>query len=458
MQFLTLTIFLAVTTATFLTNLQVLPGALKYLPEGLSALAMAYVLLQGPRQRFRYVAARYWLTFAALLVVMFCGALLNGTGSGPLLEGIRFYLRAAPLFFVPAVYDFTERQLIIQMRVLAGLALLQIPVSIYQRYELVLHGHWSGDPVFGTLQISSIMSIFLIGAICIAAGLMMRGYLRRWTFLCLFIALTIPTTINETKGTLFLLPIGLLATLVAASPTGRRLRVAGGGLALIVLFGALFVPIYDFFSTTDNPYPYTVESFFSDERQVGDYLDRGTGVGSRGDVGRVDAITVPLQQFSSDPVRLMFGVGIGNSGRSSLGSAYTGEYWRLFGRFSDESSGGAFLVETGVLGLLCILLLDYFVLRDALAVGLADHTLLGAIALGCFGIAALLSVGTFYKNLHSFESISYLYWYFAGLVAARRMRLALGIPSPTAPLSQPGTPPSRQPQPPNAVTQRRASR
>ena len=129
MQLLILASFVAVTTATFLANLQVLPGALRYLPDALSVLAMGYVLLQGPRQRFRYVAARYWLAFAALLVVMFCGAVVNGIGSGPLIEGIRFYLRAAPFFFVPAVYDFTERQLHIQMRVLLGLALLQIPVS-----------------------------------------------------------------------------------------------------------------------------------------------------------------------------------------------------------------------------------------------------------------------------------------------------------------------------------------
>jgi cell division protein FtsW (lipid II flippase) len=243
----------------------------------------------------------------------------------------------------------------------------------------------------------------------------------------LFLLMVVPTTINETKGTLFLLPIGLLVTLVVGSPPHKRLRVGLSALMLLLVFGSLFVPIYDYFSVRNNPYPYTVESFFSNKKAVGHYLDQGTDLGSRREAGRIDSLMVPLQTLASDPVQLTLGVGIGNGSGSSLGNVYAGAYYELLGRYTNQSSAAAFMVEIGLLGLSLVLLLYWLIFRDAYVVSMQDSSIVGALALGWLGATAVIAVATFYKTVHYFESLSYLFWYFSGLVAAERTRLTLDV-------------------------------
>jgi cell division protein FtsW (lipid II flippase) len=423
MQVLMLAVILVSTVSTYLAQLGVLPGLARFLPELLSVLALVAVLLNGPHERFRYVATRYWLVFGALGAVVICGIIVNHVRPGTLFGGIRFYLRAIPFFFLPAVYAFSEPQLRTQLRWLLGIALLQLPVSLYQRHVVSVHGHWSGDPVSGTLTISSIMSIYLVCSTCVAAALTLRGRMSRSTFLLLFLLFAIPTSINETKSTVLLLPVGLVTTLLAGSPPGRRMRIGLSALGLLALFGVIYVPIYDHFAKVNNPYPYTIEGFFSDQRAVTRYVDQNTDLGTRREAGRWDSLSVPIETFAADPVHLAVGVGIGNGSASSLGAGYTGEYQALFGRYTIETSGAAFIVEIGLVGLLLVLVLYLLVFRDALAVASESEDIVGSIALGWLGVTLIMAIAIFYKSLHYFESLSYLFWYFSGVVAAERMRL-----------------------------------
>ena len=259
--------------------------------------------------------------------------------------------------------------------------------------------------MIGTLTISSIMSIFLLADIVIDAAIALRGRLRKATCLLLLVLFIIPTTINETKSTILLLPLGLLTTLLLGSPPGRRLRNGLSAIGLFAIFGGLYIPIYDYYASLNNPYPYTVENFFSDRKAVEEYVDQGTDLGSRRDAGRWDSLVVPLKTFSADPVRLMFGVGIGNASVSTFGASYSGEYNGLLGRYTAVSSGGSFLVEIGILGLGMVMLLYWLSLRDAIYVALRGPTLRGALALGWCGVTVVIAVATFYKTLHAFDSL-----------------------------------------------------
>src|SRR5262249_13522050 len=107
------------------------------------------------------------------------------------------------------------------------------------------------------------------------------------------------------------------------------------------------------------------------------------------------------------------------------GSPYVGTYFTLLGRYTDCTAASQFLVEIGVVGLLLVLLLYWLIFRDSLAVAREDPSLIGSLALGWVGITAVITVATFYKNIVGFESLSYLFWYISGLIAARRTRLAL---------------------------------
>jgi hypothetical protein len=350
---------------------------------------------------------------------------------GPLISGIRFYLRAIPLFFLPAVFQYSESQIRTQLKLLLAIALLQLPLSLWQRYEIMMAYRWTGDPVFGSLMISAIMSIFLINGICLAAAMMMRGEITRRTFLILFVLFVVPTTINETKATIFLLPIGLFLTLLVGSEPRKRMRIGVAAIALMAIFGALYIPIYNYFASINNPDPYTVEDFFSNKKLVNHYLDKDADVGSEGEVGRVDALVVPLHEARSDPVRLMFGVGPGNSTVSSLGESFTGEYFRVLGKYAEQSSAASFLIEIGVLGLALVLLVYGLLFIDSLSLALRDRSFIGTLALGWTGVMAVMVVATFYKTMHDFESLSYLFWYFSGLMAAQKQRLALAAPAPS---------------------------
>jgi hypothetical protein len=425
MQFLVLAVIIASTFASYLTELHVAPTPVKFLPEVLSLLVALCVLALGARERFRLVAAHYWVTFAAAGAVILAGVLTNAVAPGTFIGGLRYCVRALPLFLLPAVWDFREEQVRAQLRVILGIALLQVPISLYQRHLVTERGHWSGDSVYGTLMISSAMSIFLIAVMCVAAGFAVRQRLSKLAFLLLFAALVVPTTINETKSTVLLLPIGLVATLAVGAPSGRRLRVAGSALGLFALFGALYIPVYDYYASLNNPYPYTVEKFFGNRSTVQDYVDQQTDLGSRREAGRWDALEVPLETFASDPVHLMFGVGLGNGSPSSLGPSFTGQYYVLFGRYTIETSAAAFIVEMGVLGLGLALALYYLILRDSLVVARRDESLVGALAVGWIGVTLVMVLATFYKAVHLFESLTYLYAYLSGLIAAQRMRLAL---------------------------------
>src|SRR5579864_1935920 len=103
MRILTIIILLAVTLGQFLTQIHVAPQGLKYLPEVLSGLVLVAVVVAGPRQRFRLIAPRYWVIFAAAGIELLCSVLVNHMAPGPLIQGLRFYIRAIPMFFLPAV-------------------------------------------------------------------------------------------------------------------------------------------------------------------------------------------------------------------------------------------------------------------------------------------------------------------------------------------------------------------
>ena len=136
------------------------------------------------RDRTRYAepisvrAPAYWIVFGLLAFTLAAGVIVNGVESGPIFAGLRNYLRAIPWFFVPAVFAFSDKQVRTQLRVLLAICLLQVPVAIEQRiyttgtyygFEAV-----TGDWTIGTLLDSGILSIFLVAAACVVAGLTIR--------------------------------------------------------------------------------------------------------------------------------------------------------------------------------------------------------------------------------------------------------------------------------------------
>jgi hypothetical protein len=423
MQFMILFMIVVALGVDYLKKMGWLPGPAPYLLELISVVALLYVVVAGVRTRFRHIRAGYWLLFGSLAVVMLGGIMNSAVEVGPLFAGIRTYLRAFPLFLLPAVYVFDDKKIRTQLWLLLGLSLIQLPLALYQRFSRFTVTYQSGDLTVGTLGNSAILSIFLICVSCVLIGLFLRKKLRLWVFLLLFLLVLIPTTINETKGTLFLMPLGLMTVFFVAAPRGARIRYATLAIALLTVFAAIFVPAYDYF--VKPRWGYGIVEFMTMDGRVEGYLEKNSvAIGTTRPVGRVDALIVPLREIAKDPAHLAFGLGIGNASKSSMGLQFTGHYFRLFEPFLISSTT-RFLLEIGVLGFVLTLVFFLMVFNDARAVAAKDKGLLGALALGWTGVVATMVLGIFYKDPVAFGSLTYLYWYFSGVIAARRVRGAL---------------------------------
>ena len=405
------------------------PGAslVKFVPELLSITITALVFFEGVRKGFRFMAPKYWLAFGLAAFIIVCGIFTNSVGAGPIVAGLRAYLRAIPLFVVPAVFHFSDKQLLKQVKMVLAIALLQIPLAGYQRYLVFSAGKFSGDTVSGTATDSGILSVTLICIALVTLGFFLRKRLSFASFVVLFLAVLFPTTINETKATVLLLPIGLITTVIAGSPPGTRVKVFAIAMTLLVTFGAILIPIYNYMERF-SPYKKVnnLVSFFTNQEELQRYMavKGGATVGTQTQVRRGDAIRVPLDYLSKDPVRAAFGLGLGNASHSNLGESFTGTYYDIFRVFAFLSIS-VFLLEIGILGTLIAFVLYAFLFFDAIAVARTDEGITGAIAVGWVGVIAVISAATFYSAIHVYPFLSYPYWYFAGVVAARHTQLAL---------------------------------
>jgi hypothetical protein len=411
----------------------------KFVPELMAVLLALAVFFEGVRKGFPYVATKYWIVFGSLAFIVICGILTNSVGSGPVFAGIRVYVRALPLFFIPAVFNFSEEQIKTQVKVMLGVGLMQVPIACYQRYVIWAAGRFSGDDVRGTAADSGILSIILICMALVVLGAYMRKQITASRFFPLFFLLLLPTMINETKATVILLPIGLMTTIVAGSPPGRRMKVMATGMALLVAFGAILVPVYDW-TAEKNPYKNEqhLMDFFTNQKEMDRYMNaKGTaGIGSRHAVRRGDALRVPLEYLSKDPVKLAFGLGIGNASHSNMGQQFEGTYFDLF-QFFAVLSVSTFMLELGIFGLGLVFVLYALLFFDAIAVARQDKSLMGTIAAGWIGVMPVIALATFYTQIHTFTMLSFLFWYFSGFVAARRAQLAAAPAPAPAPMAAP---------------------
>ena len=429
MHALVIVTFLTATLAEFLSTSTKGPGVLKLIPEMLSVLITIGVMLHGVRRGFGLIPARYWTVFGVMVIIIVCGILTNGEGSGPIFAGARYYLRAIPLFILPAVYPFTDKQLKQQLQVLLAVGLFQVPLACYQRWVIYSASRFSGDDVYGTMMESGILSLVLICMALVVTGQFLRKRIGKVPFIILFFLLLVPTTINETKVTVIVLPIGLMTTIIAAAPRGKRLPILLGGMTLLVVFAAILVPVYDFMNEHSHyKQGRNIEDFFTDQKLISAYMatqKKGAALGMTRDVRRGDAIKVPIRYLSRDPVLLAFGLGMGNASHSNLGEGFTGDYNGLFDKFLITAFT-TFLLEIGLFGTSLIFALYWFIFQDTIAVAKADPDgVTGSLAAGWIGVAAIMPIATFYTPIQTYASVAYLFWYFSGVIVARRTRLKL---------------------------------
>ena len=431
MHGLVLVMLVVVTTADYLVRPDRwgrggwLPNEVAYLPEVLSLIALIGVIAVGTGHRFRDVPAAYWVLFGGVMLVMVAGAVASGTSAGETFTGMRLYFRAMPFFLLPLVFRFSEGQIRVQLAALLVIALAQVPIAIEQRLTTTAASRGfniSGDYTYGTFMVSSILSIFLICAICVVTAYFIKGRLKRWPFVVLALLLFLPATINETKGTLFLLPIGLSVVFLIGMQRGFRLKAIGWLVLVTVMTGASFWMMYDYLGTSSaTGRERTLAEWWSDEERREALLTKETELGTEDKAGRLDAITVPAQYLSRDVVHLMLGLGVGSVADSALGPRFVGRYHDLFEPFMRTAFPRLFL-ELGILGLLLIAMIYAKIFDDSRRVARVEEDgIVPAFALGWTGVVVVMAVAIFYKDIVPVTSLSYLFWYGSGLAVSARV-------------------------------------
>lgn len=431
MQALVLAMIIAVLGFEYIESMRLLPHILTYTPEILAMAATAIVVVVGVKNRFQYLRPVYWLVFGALVLAAACGAAVNLLEPGPLFAGLRSYLRAIPFFFLPAVLAVSERYVRTQLLLLLSLCVVQLPIAWDQRMAEI---YLTGDRTFGTLMDSGVLTMFMICAACVLTGFYLRKKMGTGRYILLLLLFLAPTMLNETKVVLLMLPLGLLTTFYTGSTAGTRLKNTVFGLIVLAGFLSIFIPVYDSFMRPR--WGYGLLDFITMDGRLEGYLVGGASVGDEDGKGRrFDGTFAAVSELSKDPATLFFGFGIGNASDSALGEDFIGAYYDLFSNLPMTSFSNI-LLEFGLLGVGLVLLVHGLIFRDSMTMARRpDAGIASVIAVGWTGVTAIFVLGLLYANIVPSNALSFLYWYFSGLIVASRMRTALAVPSPKRVLS-----------------------
>lgn len=403
----------------------VLPGAAAIFSDVVAAGLAVVMVFHIVTHKFVAIPAKYKILFVIALVHIVGTFYVNKVSAGPMIAGLRIYFAYLPLFLLPSVFGLRQAHLPWLLRFLLVLVIIQPPVALVQRF-VTGAGISSGDHVVGTLQISSVLTLIMIGSIAMCLAFYIKGLLSGRQLALLTIWLMLPTFFNETKGTLVLLPVAVGTALVAARGvvhSSYRLLVmliASAGLA------AMFVVAYNLSLGMDQGR--SITRFVENETYRG-YLYQGTNVdiaeAGIGEVHRFDSIALAIKTLGKDPALLALGLGPGNV-TDSIVPGMDGRYAAKFAPLLPQmTSLTQLLWEMGLLGFALLLTFCLMVLRDAWVLRKVDGAV-GAFGIGWCCTVAMFVVALPYKHIIGFVSIATLFWLGSGCIATLRYRYEQG--------------------------------
>jgi hypothetical protein len=415
MSFLIVLLFVSVfVTGHLVQRLELVPSYWALVPELLSMIALLIVLARLIGGRSVALDWRYGAFFALFFFVLLFGYLAQSVPAGPIVAGLRNYVKFIPFFLLPTVYPFTAHQLAVQLRCLVAILLVQTPLAVYQRFVEFADRMHTGDPVRGMTSSSSALTILMVCAIALLVSL----YLRRRIGLRLLTVgigvFLLPTTLNETKSTFLLLPLAMLVPPLFMAKGSRSLRklvpiAAIGGVAVLS-----YVTIYDFLIQYRST-GHDIGSFFT-EGYVEKYLYTGAAEGDGNGVGRVDSVVFATKVLSADPLALAFGLGAGNVSESKL-PGFDGQYSTYLDRYGVQiTQVSSFVWEIGLVGVFAYLLLFWFVFQDARLLGKSGEpaALRGQV---WATVILIMTAALMYKSVFYMNEIAYPFWFYSGVVA-----------------------------------------
>lgn len=407
------------------------PGWVFLIPELMSVAVFAYFINYVVTLRRLWIPQRYFLIAGLMSVVLIAGLIIGEATTGPVVGGIRVYFKFLPLFLLPLAYQFSEKQLMVQLKLLLALAILQFPLTFVQRF--VLYAGLSGDEARGTFRTGSMAATFLICGLSLVLAFYLKGRLKAVPALLCALLIILTPNMSETKAAFILIPLSLLLPLIWAPTKMSAFRKAiftvAGGAIFVVMYASVYNVVESNFRPQwkgGNPeYQESIIAFFTDRKVIERYLAPRASSGNQiKEYGRIDKIIAPFQEFHDDPPKLLAGIGFGALTVNPVDAFSTDQYAYI----ADEGRVGVtlsrWLWEFGILGTTFILGALFFVWRDACALR-RESNVYGAIGLGWIGAVPVFVVALCWKNIMENPGIMYPFAYFSGLVVAARFRAAV---------------------------------
>lgn len=406
-------------TLDYLTQVKgVLPRATNVLTDFTLASAAIIAVLTMSRHGKVPFDGRYWLLMSLALALVLAGWLINGVPTGGIIVGLRIYLKCAMAFLVGVVLarDINAQRLLFGALALG--CLLQTPLAVVQR---VMDLRGTGDNVRGTMETSSTLSVVMMAALAVVTARYWVNLTTTRRLVILGCWLFLPTLLNETKGTVVLLPLALVvpAFLLAHSRVALRgvvLRVGASVVGLWIVFALAYSVVAEV--TNQNR---TFMDYFSSETLTRYLAPRTSGIVQKelgeGPTGRLDKLVAPIDFLEDRGVpQLVVGLGIGNVSRAPV-KGFSGDFSEL--RQFDLVGGGLSLLlwETGIFGVGLMFALLLVLFMDAFRLSTASGAW-GAFGASMGGLIAIYAFGLIYKNFFEITAISALFFLFSGMLCA----------------------------------------
>jgi hypothetical protein len=388
------------------------------LPEILSAATMIIFTARFMIVGGKFFPHKYILFIILYLLNIAIGVIVNLESAGPLIAGLRGYLKFFPFFILPFVYQFSHEQISRQLKFLLALLIIQAPLALYQRLFLS-RDLLTGDLVKGTLTSSGYLTVVLTCGVAILMSFYAARRISLVKFMILFLLLFIPMTINETKVTLILLPMALAAPmLLSSSSVSIKQYVPMTIIGLATGFAFIFV--YDYF--IQDRWGYGLLDFFTMEGRTENYLYKGAEASEDpGRVGRVDMVSLAFQTISKNILNLLFGFGIGNVSVSSI-RGFSGEYAEKFRAFNvDGTALSIILWEIGLAGIILYFVFIYMIFKDSRRLTQCNDGFIKTLANGWSVVTVIVAISMAYKDIIH-PNIAFLFWYFSGYVVSEYSR------------------------------------
>ena len=136
-------------------KLGVISRYLTLIPDMLSVIILLLVIARSLVSKRWQQPVKYRILLVAFILIWMVSAVAESVAPGVLINGMRDYFKFFPLLFLPAVYQFSSRDLVTIIGTFLFLVAVQVPIAFYQRFVQFAGSMHTGDPITGTVTTST---------------------------------------------------------------------------------------------------------------------------------------------------------------------------------------------------------------------------------------------------------------------------------------------------------------